>query len=244
MKTVEIKTTQNVPITYELAPARDRVVAFILDSIFKSLGVGIIAFVLSLTFGLNGTTGLVLYVLLIFPIITFYTLFFEMLFHGQTPAKMLMKIRVIKLNGKQAHAQDYLVRWVFRLVDIYLTAGISGLTMIISSASSQRAGDLLSNTIVVKSDSKISISLKEILRIDNRVNYQPQYPAIKSFREEDIILIKTTLDRYAKYKNEAHEDALVSLTFTLCERLQIPVPTGDKVSFLKTVVKDYIVLTR
>ncbi|MFN6380003.1 MAG: RDD family protein [Flavobacteriales bacterium] len=244
MKTVDIKTTQNVPITYELAPARDRVVAFILDSIFKSLGVGIIAFVLSLTIELNGTTGLVIYVLLIFPIITFYTLIFEMLFHGQTPAKMLMKIRVIKLNGKQAHTQDYLTRWVFRLIDIYLTAGISGLTMMISSENSQRAGDLLSNTIVVKADSRIRISLKEILRIDNRVNYQPQYPGIKSFREEDIILIKTTLDRYAKFKNEAHQDAIVDLTFTLCERLQIPVPTGDKVSFLKTVVKDYIVLTR
>jgi uncharacterized RDD family membrane protein YckC len=244
MKTVEIKTTQNVRITYELAPARDRIVAFVLDSIFKTVATGLITLLLSLVIAMNGTKGLVIYVLLIFPIITFYSLIFEMLFHGQTPAKMLMKIRVIKLNGKQAQPQDYLIRWVFRLIDIYLTAGISGITMIISSPNAQRAGDLLSNTVVVKSESRMTISLREILRIDNRVNYQPQYIGIKNFKEEDIILIKNTLDRYSKYSNEAHEEAIRLLTQTLSERLGVPVPTGDRIGFLKTIVKDYIVLTR
>ncbi|MFO0359353.1 MAG: RDD family protein [Flavobacteriales bacterium] len=244
MKTVDIKTTQNVPISYELAPVRDRIVAFVLDSVFKSIATGVLAILLTMIFNLNDTSGILLFGFLIFPIITFYTLFFEIILQGQTPAKKLMRIKVIKLNGKQAQVQDYLLRWVFRLVDIYLTAGISGVMMMVSSPTSQRAGDLLSNTIVIKSDARISISLKEILRIDSRNSYVPQYPGIKSFREEDIILIKATLDRFAKYRNDAHAQAIQELARVLSERLGIQAPSTDKVGFLKTLIKDYIVLTR
>jgi uncharacterized RDD family membrane protein YckC len=244
MKTVDIKTTQNVPITYELAPARDRIVAFVLDSVFKSIATGILAILLTTIFNLNETSGILLFGFLIFPIITFYTLFFEIILNGQTPAKKMMRIKVIKLNGKQAQVQDYLLRWVFRLVDIYLTAGISGVMMIVSSPTSQRAGDLLSNTIVIKSDARIAISLKEILRIDSRSSYIPQYPGIKAFREEDIILIKSTLDRFAKYRNEAHNNAVAELSRVVADRLGVAAPPSDKVVFLKTLIKDYIVLTR
>jgi hypothetical protein len=180
----------------------------------------------------------------VFPIITFYTLFFEMRFNGQTPGKMLVKIKVIKLNGKQPTFYDYLLRWSFRIVDLYITGTLVGCFMISSTKYSQRLGDMLSNSSVVRVSNSLSISLRDILRIDSKKSYVPVYPQIKNFREDDIILIKQVLDRFLKYKNDAHHDVMVDLTRIMAEKLELNSVPSDNVSFLRTLIKDYIVLTR
>lgn len=244
MKSVEIKTTQNVTISYDLAPLRERIIAFVLDSLIKSLSLFIISFFFTVILEVRGDLGLVIFALFVFPIVTFYTLFFEVILHGQTPGKKMMKIKVIKLNGRQATFQDYLIRWMFRLVDIYLTAGISGSMMIISNQNNQRAGDLLSNTVCVRSESRGAISLREILRIDSKMNYEPVYPGIRRFAEDDIVLIKTTLERHSKYRNQGHQSVIFDLSNRIALQLELEEVPSDRIGFLRTVLKDYIVLTR
>lgn len=231
-------------ISYDLAPLRERILAFVLDSIVKSVAVGILVFLIGILTGGNSDAMLLFFFLIVFPVITFYTLFFEAVMHGSTPGKRMLKIKVIKLNGKQAVFQDYLLRWMFRLIDIYLTAGISGSLMILSSRNSQRAGDMLSNTVCVRAESKGSISLKEVLRIDSRMSYEPVYPSIRSFREEDILTIKSALDRYRTYGNTGHRRVISDMAVHVAGKLQLPAVPKDEEAFLRTVIKDYIVLTR
>ena len=164
--------------------------------------------------------------------------------NGQTPGKRLMKIKVIKLNGKQPTFYDYLLRWSFRIVDLYTTGTLVGCFMISSTKYSQRLGDMLSNSSVVRVSNQLSISLRDILRIDSKKSYVPVYPQIKNFREDDIILIKQTLERFLKYKNDAHHDVMVDLTRIMAEKLELSSVPPDKVAFLRTLIKDYIVLTR
>lgn len=244
MKIVEVKTTQNVTITYDLAPLRERILAFVLDSLIKSFAVFLLSFIFTVILEVRGDAGLIIFMVFVFPVVTFYTLFFEVVLHGQTPGKKMMKIKVIKLNGKQANFQDYLIRWIFRLIDIYITAGISGSMMILSNRNNQRAGDLLSNTVCVRAESKGGISLKEILRIDSKMNYEPVYPGIRSFHEEDIVLIKSALDRQRKYRNLGHDHAVIDLSERVAKKLELDGVPADRVGFLRTVLKDYIVLTR
>ncbi len=122
MKTIDIRTTQNVTISYELAEVRDRILAFILDVIVKSVGLLILWWLfISLVSEVDSTTSQYFAYIIIIPLAAFYTLFFEIWLNGQTPGKKLLKIKVIKLDGKQPEFYDYLIRWTFRIIDIVLS---------------------------------------------------------------------------------------------------------------------------
>jgi hypothetical protein len=66
----------------------------------------------------------------------------------------------------------------------------------------------------------------------------------KQLMEEDVLLIKTTLDRYQKHDNHAHEEALDMLAEKIREILKIEQYKFDNKHFLQTILKDYVVLTR
>ncbi len=243
MKSIEINTTQNVTINYELAEARDRVLAFIIDAIVKSFGLFMLWWLFILVDNSYEYAEYFSYVVVL-PVVTFYTLFFEVKMNGQTPGKRMLKIKVIKLNGKLPTFYDYFIRWTFRIIDVFLSFGTLGVLMVASSEKAQRLGDVTSGMVVIRVNSRVSIGLKDILRIDSRLNYQPKFEGIQHFREEDILLIKQTIERYQKYRNKAHNDAVKKLVHRLCEKLEIEVPEYDDVTFLKLLIKDYIVLTR
>jgi len=246
MKSIEIRTTQNVTITYTLADTKDRVLAFILDIIVKIFATFLLGMLYSAIVGYEMLSDTFLYfqLIILVPINIFYSLVTEYLMDGQTLGKKLLKIKVIKLNGKQPEFYDYLIRWVFRIIDIGVSGGVVGVIMVASTEYSQRIGDMVSNCTVVKIYAKAPISLVDILKIETRNNYQPEFPQIINFREEDIILIKTSIDRYNKFRNQAHKNALMVLTQNISKKLGVDEPQQDRIKFLKTLIKDYIVLTR
>lgn len=247
MKSIDIRTTQNVTINYELAQVRERLIAFVLDTLFKSIA-GLILWWMALLLLNNSiyTDDLLEYFayVVLLPIYTFYTLFFEFIWQGQTPGKRIMKIKVIKLDGKQPEFYDYLIRWTFRILDIFLSLGVIAVLLIVSSDYAQRLGDLTSNTTVVRIHNRVNITLADILRINTRQNYEPAYPGIANFPEEDILVIKQTVERYQRYRNEAHRNAVIALCDKLAQKLEVEDVGNDKIRFLKTLIKDYIVLTR
>ncbi len=243
MRSIELQTTQNVTINYELALLRDRILAFMLDTVIVVTAVLLIVNVL---FGLVISLGLSteFELLVVAPIFTFYTLVMESLNQGQTIGKMALRIKVVRVDGEQMVFTDYLLRWAFRLIDIWLSLGAIAIVVISSSSKGQRLGDMVSNTTVVKANPSLFVSLRDILQINTTSNYTPQYPEVRHFREQDMLTMKQTIDRYVKFRNPAHTEALHLLTNSVCEKLEIsPVPE-KKVEFLRGLIKDYIVLTR
>jgi uncharacterized RDD family membrane protein YckC len=243
LKSIDIRTTQNVTITYEHAFIRERILAFILDYVFLFIGMGILYFILD-SLGLDGQVGEIIDALVIGVIVTFYTLILESTNNGQTIGKKLLRIKVVKLDGKRPDFFDYLLRWTLRLIDIWASAGTLACILISSNRNSQRLGEIVSNTIVVRVKPRTQITLEEILKIDDRLSYVPVYPEIRNFREDDILVIKQSIERYHKYRNNAHREALVELCEVLRLRLQLPSVPPNKMEFLKTCIKDYIVMTR
>jgi uncharacterized RDD family membrane protein YckC len=243
MRSIELQTTQNVRINYELALLRDRVIAFVID--FLAIGTSVLLMSI-FTFGVLVQFGLELYfgMLVMAPFVTFYTLYMEWLTKGQTLGKMAMRIQVVRVDGKPMVFTDYLLRWVFRLLDVWFSGGAIAVVMISSSTRSQRLGDLVSNTTVVRTRPRMDIQLRDILKIGTAVDYTLTYPGIKRFREQDMITLKQTVERYLLYKNAAHAEALHLACKRVCDLLGIPEVPEDEVGFLRTVIKDYIVLTR
>lgn len=243
MRSIELQTTQNVTINYDLALLRDRVLAFFVDLII------IISIVILLSISLAPIAiryGLdeVLAYLVISPVFTFYTLIFESLADGQTPGKMALRIKVVHVEGRQMGFTDYLLRWAFRLVDVWLSFGAVAVVLTSSTPRAQRLGGLASNSTVVKSNPSLAIELRDVLRINTTENHVPKYPEVRHFKESDMLLMKKTIDRYRKYGNEAHLQALNELTRRVCDELGLEPPRENKIQFLKDLIKDYIVLTR
>lgn len=244
MKLIDIRTTQNVTISYELAGIRDRILASLLDWLILAVGMSIISLLLTLV--LSSFSAVLDIVLLLVNVLIFffYTLVMEVMNNGQSVGKLAMRIKVIKLDGQQLTFFDYLLRWAFRIVDIWFTFGTIGSILLTSTDHGQRLGGLVSNSTVVRLNPQLQVSLVDILKINTTDNYEPKYPAIRSFRESDMLLIKQTLDRYRQYKNDAHRDAVSELTTIVTAKLNIEEDIPNQVQFLKTLIKDYIVLTR
>lgn len=241
MKIIEIKTTQNVVLQYELADLRERILAYLIDLAILLFG---LSFIMSMVAtSLTGTTLTVVMILLAL-IFMFYAMAFEMFNYGQSPGKMAMRIQVIKVTSGQPGYADYAARWVFRLVDIYLSLGGIAAILIASSSKSQRIGDIAANTTVVKLTPQMDLSLQDILSIHSDNSYKPQFIQARQLAEEDVLLIKSTLDRYRRYRNPAHFEALNTLAGRVSEVLNVPPPSDDNHVFLQTVLKDYVMLTR
>ncbi len=240
MKIIEIKTTQNVVLQYELADLRDRILAFLIDFAVGVFGMTVLASFASNIF--NGTTREVaIYFLL--SLFIFYSLAFEALNNGQSLGKMALKIRVIKATSGRPTLSDYAARWVFRLVDVWFSFGGIASVLIASSSKSQRIGDIVANTAVVKLTPQMNLSLNDILSLHAPNDYKPEFAPAKQLVEEDALLIKNTLDRYRRFANPAHEEALEMLAKRVSEVLNLPLPS-DNQKFLQAILRDYVMLTR
>lgn len=242
MRTIDINTTQNVTIQYELANLRDRILSFMIDFVILAISSWILLIAVASTFSMK--FGNVYLYLIIMPYFLFYTLAQEVMFNGQTIGKRVLGLRVVKINGKEPTISDYLIRWAFRLVDIWFSSGSLAALLISSTPRNQRLGGLLSDTTVVRLNSSSRFKLDDILKINSIDNYEPSYPEIRFFSEEDMLTIKTALDRFRQYPNPAHQEVIEELSTTLAKKLEVAVVPANRVAFLKTLVSDYIVLTR
>ncbi|MBK7939063.1 MAG: RDD family protein [Lewinellaceae bacterium] len=189
-KTIEITTTQNVTIEYELALLRERVLAWLLDIVLVGLGY-ILLFVLLLQFFVRNADPTIFFLLL--PILCYflYNIFFEIWNVGQTPGKKAMNIKVARLDGKDPEWSDVVLRALLQLVDWMFSAGVVGALLIKTTAKSQRFGDMAANTTVIKLyGSRFMFRLEDILNISSLERYQPVFPQVRNLSEKDMIFIK------------------------------------------------------
>ena len=240
MKNIEIITTQNVVLQYELATLQDRVFAFILDMIILLISLSMLSAFVTAIFQSEGAG--VLFVTCLF---CFYSLAFEFFNNGRSLGKMALRIQVIKLSGGKATFSDYAARWVFRMIDIHFSLGGIASILIMSSSKAQRIGDIIANTAVVKTAPKMNINLQDLLAIHNANKYTPKYQQARKLQDQDALLIKSTLERYRRFQNDSHEDAISQLSDRIQELLAInEIKEATKYSFLQTVLQDYVVLSR
>jgi hypothetical protein len=155
-----------------------------------------------------------------------------------------MGIRVVRVDGQEPGLGDYLLRAIFLIVDVMMSIGTIAIILINSSPKRQRLGDLTANTTVVRSKKNMQFQLGDILKISSLEDYGPQFPQVKNLNESDMLLIKNAVFRYQKYRNPAHAEVIRDLVNHLKEVLDINEQPKNKVEFLKTLIRDYIVLTR
>ncbi|MEO0404459.1 MAG: RDD family protein, partial [Bacteroidota bacterium] len=232
-----MRTTQNVKINYELAGLLQRILAFFLDVVVMLTAysiLSIIIFLFSLLVGsVLGGDGLTLntwgYNAFALPLLIFYSLLCETLFKGRTIGKMALGIHVVRIDGGQPTFMDFLIRWVFRTLDVYASFGAVAAMLISGSEVGQRLGGVLSNTTVVKTRPSVKVSLRDLVKKDTLESYIPTYNEVRQYKETDMILMKQTLDRYRKFKNQAHAEALQQLVDRVSVQLGVKVERHQNV---------------
>lgn len=248
-KTIEITTTQNVTIEYELALLRERMLAWLLDWVIVVLGYILLLILIRLILpdNLPGNWFDPAIVFFLIPLLGYflYNTFFEIWNSGQTPGKSVVNIKVVRLDGKDPEWSDVVLRALLQMVDSIFSAGVIGSLLIKTTAKSQRFGDMAANTTVIRLyGSRFVYRLEDILNISSLDNYQPVFPQVRKLSERDMIFIKKILNRRQQYPNDAHEEAVEMLVGHLLPILGIDKPPVNNAEFLKTLLRDYIVLTR
>ncbi|MBR9861601.1 RDD family protein [bacterium] len=259
MLKLAVNTKFNTKLNLSVNTLGNRILAYILDIIAISLYLFLVVQILS-TFDLSlgeafdEDRGRILwgwYSLIMIPVM-FYTLISETVSGGYTLGKYLTKIKVVKIDGFQPSFVDFFIRWIFRIVDIYIVivlvilidsnyvfafaqvlTGLVALIVISRSKKGQRLGDLVAGTTVVKAKQvkNIDITILEELKED----YQPQYPQVLKLSDNDARIIKEAYRTAVKMKNQKlmHQlvDKLESVMGVKCDI--------DERRFVSTVLKDF-----
>ncbi len=150
----EVLTTEKVPFRYRVAGLGSRFLAWLIDALAVLLLIvmgAVVGGVLTL-----GRPGLGMAVIVIgqFVVLWGYFIFFEWLWHGQTPGKYLLGIRVIQWRGTSITFFQSAVRNLLRVADslpvpLPLGPGLLGFAVAAGNREQRRLGDLAADTLVV-----------------------------------------------------------------------------------------------
>lgn len=234
MENISVATAQNVSIEYPLATLGDRILAELLDSLIKIAFVFVVG-ILFYAFTDNIESSSILWITFIIIVggpFVFYHLLFEVFMSGQTPGKRTMKCAVASADGDPVTFGKYMIRWLFRLIDIPLY-GVVAMLAIGLSEKRQRVGDMLARTIVVKTSFRNAH--ENILFTPEEASYEIRYPEVASLAPKDIQLIKELLDNVARSGNTL-------LALELSDKIEqlIHIKRQEEPSvFLQTILSDY-----
>src|SRR5574343_96606 len=255
MKTIEFESAQHVKVEYELATTLQRTAAALIDMILFIIYFFIVMAAVGIdSFITDPGTSLFIHLLIIKIPWIFYNPFIEYVTHGQSLGKYIVGIRVVKMTGERLGLKEVFTRWLFKGDFLWISAdffvlfwfGIGVLGVIFSATADkrQRMGDVMANTVVIKKKTSTIYTLRDILAIKSTENHQATYPEVTRLTDEDMLLIKNTIQRVQKYPNDETKKFAIEREDETARLLGLTETPQKRMEFLQTLLQDYVVLTR
>lgn len=161
-ETLVIETPERVPLAFALASIGNRFLAVAIDHFIQYFSIGIVGWIFLSTAGYGAQAGVIdeiqneapkwmiaLMIIILFLVFSGYFIFFEWLWNGQTPGKRLLKLRVIREDGRPITMWEAIARNLLRVVDAIPIYSV-GLIVIFLSSRDQRVGDIFAGTVVIR----------------------------------------------------------------------------------------------
>lgn len=168
-ETLIIETPERVPLEFALASIGNRFLAVAIDHFIQFFSIFLIAwFFLSIAgYSASDVTDapdrlfseapkwlIAILIVIVFLIFATYFIAFEWLWNGQTPGKRLMRLRVIRDDGRPLTLWEAIARNLLRIADaipgFVIPIYSVGLIVIFSSSRDQRLGDIFAGTVVIR----------------------------------------------------------------------------------------------
>lgn len=236
MQTIRIATTQNIDIDYEIAGLGERILARLIDT-----GVLFAIYIAAMLSGGLLAKQVVIFkesfpllILFMSMLIVFYDLVSEVFFNGQSVGKRIMKIKVISTDGSRPSFGQYVIRWLFRIIDFLITFQLAALISAILTEKNQRIGDILAGTAMIKTVPRTNLFENAFNPVPD--DYKPVFHEAGNLKNHEIVLIYEVLANFEKSDNYPLLHATAS---RLRKHLDIPPVKMDDITFLNTLIKDY-----
>ncbi|WP_420388292.1 RDD family protein [Roseivirga sp.] len=230
---ISIQTAQNVTIEHDKAGVGNRILAFLIDAAIITL----------YSIGVNYVMDIVgwfdsvwMNILLYFPAF-FYDLYMEILNNGRSIGKQAMGLRVVRLDGSSPTIGGYILRWILRPIDVWLSGAIA-IICIALTENGQRLGDLAAGTTVVKLRKTEKVSRLQLVE-KMEEDYEPVFPEVKILTDQEINLIKEALRMQADHTNSK---PVMLMTEKVKEKLEIESELRPT-QFLYTILRDHTYYT-
>lgn len=248
MLLVKLDTGFNIEVEFALSPFHRRFFAWVIDLTIQLVYLWLGAKLLDALTDFSWNSNIWPIVLFLLPFI-FYHLLSEITMNGQSVGKMAMSIKVMTLQGGQPSVSQYLIRWLFRIIDFpvllflgalsgYITWWVilflfAGLICTIVTPKSQRVGDLVAGTILI--DLKNRTSWQDTVFTEVEATYQPRYPQVMQLSDRDINTLKNIIETVKKRNDH---DLSLKIADRIKSKLKMQ-SDQDSLDFLQTLLKDY-----
>lgn len=246
---IEFETPENVRIHYPLAGPGTRFLAWLLDWLLTVVLTVLVAISLIIAAGVsgalesqlrdlspdqideNGPQFALYFVGIMVVMLTFgsfcYYFLSEFLMRGQTIGKRVLGLRVVKANGFALDSLSLLLRNIFRFVD-----HLPPLWVIpVLSSRTQRTGDMVAGTLVVRERSLpysfVREQLAERSPLDSR--YRFDSAMLARLRPIDLHFIEELLDRWDQLPARQLRRLIGRSLTPLCQRLAVELPPTTEV---------------
>lgn len=251
MLIVKLDTGFNIEVEFPISPFHRRFFALLTDMIIQIVYVWFGSRLFNALSDFNWDKHYWPIIIFLLPYI-FYHLICEITMNGQSVGKMVMGIKVMTLQGGQPSLSQYLIRWLFRIVDFpvfmilfvvfipvtwsnvwMVPLAFAGLISVILTPKSQRIGDLVAGTILI--DLKNRTSWQDTVFTEVEATYQPRYPQVMQLSDRDINTLKSIIET-VKRKNDY--DLSMKIADRIKSKLRMD-SNQDSLEFLQTLLKDY-----
>ena len=168
-ETLVIETPERVPLAFALASIGNRFLAVAIDHFIQYFSIIVISWIFLTAAGFGGGEPIgmldaiqneapkwliAVMIFVLFLLFAGYFVFFEWLWDGQTPGKRLLKLRVIREDGRPITLWEAIARNLLRVFDavpgFLLPIYSVGLIVIFLSRRDQRVGDVFAGTVVIR----------------------------------------------------------------------------------------------
>ncbi len=240
-----IETPERVPLHFALASIGNRFLACAIDHTFQVLAIFlmVIAFTVIANYSSVGEQlsnapkwVKAVLIVIVFLIVSGYFAFFEWIWNGQTPGKRLLKLRVIREDGRPVTFWEAAVRNLLRSFDMMPAPFYSiGLISVFISLSDQRVGDMVAGTVVVREREAEAPAFAQVFASPVsdpalRRSFKPvEFTAsLTSLTESEIEVVETFLRRRWELADMARQWMAWRVSLPLMYKLR---PTYDLSTF-------------
>jgi uncharacterized RDD family membrane protein YckC len=261
MSVIRVPTTFNIDLEFEIPEFHRRMFAWMIDVLIQIFYL-LIAFkifrgVVGTDYGYTADEAYdsSAITLMIYVPVFLYHVVCEITMNGQSLGKKILGIRVVNENGGRPGISQFIIRWLIRTGDLlaiviilynvmlvfymswFLAAAIAlllaDIILVASGKKSQRIGDILAHTILVRTGARGSVEDTVFMEVAD--NYVPVFPQIMKLSDKDINAVKSILDS-ARRKSD------FQLAEMATEKIKNHLKINTALSpfdFLETVMKDY-----